>query len=221
MGLDNETHGSCSFAGGTQWIIGLPPPAVNYPCSRFRTFQEIGPNSGDFHDAAHLRGNLSVTNPVPQQRQAPLVASIRVVPVVSRRACPATHDGQPQLPAGLPDDPDSMPDEIQYDETKHRLMIGTGCIDNVPAAVWQYEVSGKRVLTQWFSYRKKNRERPIIGDRRPPSKLGDIQPDHWLAEYTTELLNVLHVLALLVDMEPIQAKLLEAVCEGPRLRIPS
>ena len=73
------------------------------------------------------------------------------------------------------------------------------------------------MLTQWFSYRKKNRERPIIGDRRPPSKLGDIQPDHWLAEYTTELLNVLHVLALLVEMEPAQAKLLEAICEGPLL----
>jgi hypothetical protein len=48
--------------------------------------------------------------------------------------------------------------------------------------VARYEVSGKQVLTQWFSYRKKNRERPLIGDRRPPSKLGDIQPDHWLAE---------------------------------------
>jgi hypothetical protein len=42
--------------------------------------------------------------------------------------------------------------------------------------------------------RKANRERPIIGDRRPPSSLGDIQPDHWLAEYTSELVNVLHVL---------------------------
>ena len=80
-----------------------------------------------------------------------------------------------------------MPDEIEYDGAKERLLIGKGFIDNVPPAVWQYEVSGKRVLTQWFSYRKKNRERPIIGDRRPPSKLGDIQPDHWLAEYTTEL----------------------------------
>src|SRR5262245_52775154 len=92
-------------------------------------------------------------------------------------------------------------------------------IDNVPAAVWKYEVSGTHVLTQWFSYRKKNRERPIIGDRRPPSKLGDIQPDHWLAEYTTELLNVLHVLALLVELEPNQAKLLEAICGGPLLEI--
>jgi hypothetical protein len=73
------------------------------------------------------------------------------------------------------------------------------------------------VLTQWFSYRRKNRERPIIGARRPPSKLGDIQWDHWLAEYTTELLNVLHVLTLLVEMEPVQAQVLEAICEGPTL----
>jgi hypothetical protein len=129
----------------------------------------------------------------------------------------------PRIPrdGSIPDDPDSMPDKIEYDETKHRLMIGKGFIDNVPAAVWQYEVSGKRVLTQWFSYRKRNRERPIIGDRRPPSKLGDIQPDHWLAEYTTELLNVLHVLALLVELEPAQAKLLEKICEGPLLEFRS
>lgn len=125
----------------------------------------------------------------------------------------------PRIPkeGAIQDDSDSMPDEIDYDESLHRLMIGTGFIDNVPHAVWNYEVSGKRVLTQWFSYRKKNRERPIIGDRRPPSKLGEIQPDHWLAEYTTELLNVLHVLALLVELEPAQAKLLEAICEGPTL----
>lgn len=110
-----------------------------------------------------------------------------------------------------------MPDDIQYDQTQRRLLVGKGFIDRVPPAVWQYEVSGKRVLTQWFSYRKRNRQRPIIGDRRPPSKLGDIQPDHWPAEYTTELLNVLHVQALLVELEPAQAKLLEAICEGPTL----
>jgi hypothetical protein len=125
----------------------------------------------------------------------------------------------PRIPkeGAIPDDPDSIPDEIEYDETKRRLLIGKGFIDNVPPAVWQYEVSGKRVLTQWFSYRKKNRERPIIGDRRKPSKLGDIQPDHWLAEYTTELLNVLNVLALLVELEPAQAILMEEICEGPTL----
>jgi hypothetical protein len=119
----------------------------------------------------------------------------------------------PRIPrdGAIPDDPDSMPDDIDYDPNHNRLMVGTGFINNVAEAVWNYEVSGKRVLTQWFSYRKKNRERPLIGDRRPPSKLGEIQPDHWLAEYTTELLNVLNVLALLVEIEPAQASLLEEI----------
>jgi hypothetical protein len=56
-----------------------------------------------------------------------------------------------------------------------------------------------------------------MGDRRPPSKLGEIQSGHWLAEYTTELLNVLHVLTLLVEMEPEQAQILEEICDGATL----
>ena len=85
------------------------------------------------------------------------------------------------------------------------------------AAVWRYEVSGKQVMTQWFSHRRRDRERPIIGNRRPPAGLGDIQPDRWLAESTTELLNVVHVLGLLVGLEPAQATLLDAICEEPSL----
>jgi hypothetical protein len=81
--------------------------------------------------------------------------------------------------------------------------------------MWLYEVSGQQVLLQWSSYRKTNRERPIIGDRRTPSSLGDIQPDHWLAEYTTEPINLLNVPGRLVDLEPAQATLLEKVCAGP------
>ncbi len=82
-------------------------------------------------------------------------------------------------------------------------------MDNVPPGVWSYEVSGKQVLTAMVQLSEANRERPIIGDRRPPSPLGNIQPDHWLAEYTTELINVLNVLGCLVDLEPAQAALLE------------
>lgn len=118
---------------------------------------------------------------------------------------------------GIFGDPDSMPDEIQYDESRHRLLVGRGIVVNVRPEVWHYEVSGKRVVSQWFTYRKRNRERPIIGDRRPPSKLGEIQPEYWLAEYTTELLNVLHVLSLLVETEPAQAQLLEEICDGATL----
>jgi hypothetical protein len=125
----------------------------------------------------------------------------------------------PSIPAAgaIPQDTDSMPDTIEYDGAKKRLLIGTGYIQNVEPAVWRYEVSGKQVLLQWFSYRKRHRERPIIGDRRPPSPLGNIQPNHWLAEYTTELLNVLNVLGRLVELEPAQAALLEKICAGPTI----
>jgi hypothetical protein len=95
------------------------------------------------------------------------------------------------------------------------LWVGKGHIDNVPPDVWAYEGSGMQVLTQWFSYRKRDRRRPLIGDKRPPSPLGDIQPDHWLAEYTTELMNVLHVLGRLVMLEANQADLLDRICGGP------
>ncbi len=49
--------------------------------------------------------------------------------------------------------------------------------------MWNYEVSGKHVLRQWFSYRQKDRFRPIMGDRRPPSKPGEVQPDFSGAHY--------------------------------------
>jgi hypothetical protein len=126
-------------------------------------------------------------------------------------------DRRPQIPkAGvIPADADT----IHYDATKQRLLVGTGYVENVPPAVWSYEVSGKQVLTQWFSYRKKTRERPLIGDRRPPSPLGNIQPAGWLAEYTTELINVLNVLGWLVKLEPAQAQLLEQVCAGPTISV--
>lgn len=127
------------------------------------------------------------------------------------------NDRKPINPKGgtIPNTPDGFPDTIDYDLALQRLKIGTGFIDNVPPAVWAYEVSGKQVLRQWFSYRKKNRERPQIGDKRPPSPLGDIQPDHWLSEYTSELINVLNVLGLLVELEPKQADLLTRICDGP------
>ena len=126
-------------------------------------------------------------------------------------------DRAPTIPkdGAIPSTPDAFPDTIDYDATKQRLKIGTGYIDNVTPAVWAYEVSGKQVLRQWFSYRKKNRERPQIGDKRKPSPLGDIQPDHWLPEYTSELINVLNVLGMLVELEPKQADLLQRVCDGP------
>ena len=132
------------------------------------------------------------------------------------RAPRLPHDA-PSIPKGgtIPGAPEPLPDDMHYDAAKRRLHIGKGYIDNVPPEVWAYEVSGMNVLRQWFSYRKRDRKRPIIGDRRQPSPLGDIQPDHWPHEYTPDLLDLLNVLGRIVALEPQQAKLLEEILSGP------
>jgi hypothetical protein len=101
---------------------------------------------------------------------------------------------------------------MDYDPEKRRLKIGPGYVENVTPEMWAYEVSGKQILVQWFSYRRRDRTRPIIGDKRPPSPLVSIQPEGWLAEYTTDLLDLLNVLGRLIALEPAQADLLERIC---------
>ncbi len=136
-------------------------------------------------------------------------------------------NGPPRMPEGerpvipkdgaIPTDPERYPDRIEYDSAARQLRVGDGFVDSVSRAVWEYEVSGKQVLAQWFSYRRLDRSRPIIGDRRPPSPLERIQPEGWLAEYTTELMNVLHVLGRLIALQARQADLLDRICDGPLL----
>ena len=135
-------------------------------------------------------------------------------------APPRMPKGQgPTIPVGgtIPGAPNPLPDTMHHDPSTGRLHVGEGFIENVPTAVAEYQVSGRNVLRQWFSYRKADRTRPVIGDRRPPSALDKIQPDHWLPEYTEDLLNLLHVLGRLAALEPAQATLLGEICAAPLL----
>jgi hypothetical protein len=138
-----------------------------------------------------------------------------------RRAPRLPESDRPHVPAegAIPPDASAMPEIMTYNAVTRRLHVGAGYVDNVSPKVWAYEVSGKHVLTHWFSYRGRDRSRPMIGDRRPPSPLGDIQPEGWLSEYTTELLNVLNVLGRLVALEPRQADLLDRICAGATISI--
>ncbi len=142
-------------------------------------------------------------------------------PAGGRPAAPPRlpKDQAPTIPkeGTIPGAPEPLPDTMAYDAAARRLFIGKGYIDNVLPEVWAYEVSGMNVLRQWFSYRKRDRSRPIIGDRRPPSPLSDIQPDHWPHEYTSDLIDLLNVLGRLVLLEPQQAELLEAILAGKLL----
>jgi hypothetical protein len=127
----------------------------------------------------------------------------------------------PRIPAAgeIPGVPESLPDVMQYDSDTRRLRIGNGYVENVTPEMWAYEISGKQVLWHWFSYRRRDRSRPIIGERRPPSPLDSIQPDHWLPEYTSDLIDLLHVLGRLIALEPRQAELLNKICNSPLLSV--
>ena len=127
----------------------------------------------------------------------------------------------PFIPAdgAIPGAPEPLPESMIYDPAKRRLVIGKGFVDNVTPAMRAYEISGKTVLDQWFSYRRRDRTKPMIGDKRPPSPLEKIQPDGWLAEYTEDLLNLLNVLGRLIALEPRQADLLDRIVAGPLVAI--
>lgn len=136
---------------------------------------------------------------------------------------PRMAEGQrPAVPAdgAIPGAPEPLPDTLAYDASKRRLIIGGGHVDNVSPEMWNYEVSGKQVVWHWFSYRRRDRTRPQIGDRRPPSPLDKIQPNHWLAEYTSDLIDLLNVLGRLVELEPRQANLLERILAGEKIEAP-
>lgn len=134
--------------------------------------------------------------------------------------------GRPRTPPRLPRDEapfipaegaiptTELPETIRYEAESRRLHIGKGFVENVPPEVWAYEISGRQVVPNWFSYRKSDRSRPLIAGRKEPSKLDLIKPNGWLAEYTTDLLDLLHVLGRLVKLEAAQADLLDRVCAG-------
>jgi hypothetical protein len=125
----------------------------------------------------------------------------------------APDSRRPLVRVAIPSSPDAMPDALTYDPASQRLHIGAGIVSPVEEAVWRYEVSGMRVLAKWFSYRKRDPE----GRRSSP--LDAIHPPAWTAQYTTELLELLNVLTLVVDLEPEQADLLERVLQGPQITV--
>jgi hypothetical protein len=108
----------------------------------------------------------------------------------------------------VPGDEANYPEAYQYDDTNQTLHIGAGEFAPVALEVYEFEVSGLKVVQSWLGYRKKNPK----GKKSSP--LDDINCERWPSEFTTELLELLWVLEATVAGYPAQAKLLEAVVEG-------
>lgn len=106
---------------------------------------------------------------------------------------------------------DRLPEKPDYDSERKVIKIETGEFGPVSQAVWDFEVSGLKVVQSWLGYRKRNR----TGKKSSP--LDAIRPAGWPAEYTSELVKLLNIVARTLEMYPKQAELLETILRGPTL----
>ncbi|MEU7027544.1 type ISP restriction/modification enzyme [Streptomyces sp. NPDC046275] len=95
---------------------------------------------------------------------------------------------RPYVRAAIP----ARPAVLSYDPEGEVLSLDEGRISPVPAAAWEFEVGGVRMLEQWFAHRTAAAE---------PGTLEAIGPAAWPQEWTSELLELITVLALLAERE--------------------
>ncbi|WP_210586420.1 type ISP restriction/modification enzyme [Streptomyces sp. GESEQ-35] len=109
------------------------------------------------------------------------------------------RDGErPKLPGGrrpyvrapLP----TRPHTLHYDREEETLHVDEGRISPVPPEAWDFEVSGVRVLEEWFTVRTAPAE---------PGTLQAIRPTTWPQTWTSDLLELITVLALLSEVPPL------------------
>lgn len=121
-----------------------------------------------------------------------------------------------QIPPGkarcvkpVPTDPEKYPELFWYDNNTQILHVGEGEFWPVDPQVYEFEVSGLKVVQSWLGYRMKTPK----GKKSSP--LDDIGPERWTAEFTTELLQLLWVLEATLETYPEQERLLEEVLRNP------
>ena len=119
-----------------------------------------------------------------------------------------TPQGKASCLVGVPGEADNYPQSFQYDADTETLHVGAGQFAPVAPAVYDYAVSGLKVVQSWLKYRMRH------GAGRKSSPLDDIRPEVWPAQFTTELLELLWAVEATLETYPAQADLLELVAAG-------
>lgn len=119
---------------------------------------------------------------------------------------------RPYVRAALP----ARPAGVVYDAEAEALIIGDGRISPVPAGAWEFAVSGVRVLELWFG----RRAATVAGATPEGADAGGLEAvgaRGWTPEWTSELLELISVLALLDGLRPRQEALRARVERAPRI----
>ncbi len=107
---------------------------------------------------------------------------------------------------------EEYPEQFGYDPATQQLHVGAGIFAPVTPDIYQFEISGLKVLQSWLRYRMK------AGAGKKSSKLNDIRPQIWRSQFTTELLELLWVLEATVADYPKQAEVFQAIVQGDCLK---
>jgi len=110
---------------------------------------------------------------------------------------------------GISSDKAHYPAEYGYDAAMQEIAVGDGRFGPVMREVWEFEVSGLKVVHSWLGYRMKKR----AGKKSSP--LDEIRPERWTARMSDDLLELLWVLESTLAMEPELEKALDKVVASP------
>ena len=111
----------------------------------------------------------------------------------------------------IPADHDSYPHSYFYEEESRVLRVGDGELGPVEPSVFEFSVSGYKVIPSWLSYRMR------AGAGRTSSPLDSLRPETWTAAMTEELLRLIWILEATVAAQPELAALLDRVLAGQLL----
>ena len=115
-------------------------------------------------------------------------------------------DGHSKLPSGSTVELATItgyPATFKYRPGEQILQVGTGAFGPVSEDVWNFQVSGLKVLPSWLGYRMAKRK------GRKSSPLDNIRPHTWV--FTDELLRVINILQHTIDVTPTATQLLDDI----------
>ena len=117
--------------------------------------------------------------------------------------------GEARCTEKIPPEEAKYPEDYDYNPDTETLFVGEGRVEPVRPEIYEFEVSGLKVVQSWLDYRMKE------GAGRTSSPLDEIRPSQWTGQFTTELLELLWMLEATLERYPRQRELLEDVVSGP------
>jgi hypothetical protein len=128
-------------------------------------------------------------------------------------------DGKNGVPVGsakcieaMPVDSAKYPESFNYKPGSKELDVGGGRFSPVAPEVWDFEVSGLKVVQSWLAYRMKKRA------GKKSSELDQIRPGRWIPRMTDEFLELLWVIEATLAMESELATMLDQIVRAPCLK---